>query len=204
MRNIKAVIFDLGGVVIQWDDDIVFRKAAAISGIPFAKLKKAAENEMKAFYKGKMSESGFWRRVLDKCGVKDHVLLRLDKLWLTEYRKNARLNREVVKMIASLRKKYKIGVISNLAVVHDVINRKRSYYRHIRHKVLSYQVGMAKPEPGIYRVAAKRLRCAPRECLFIDDKLINARGARKAGMNAVHYTGITKLRKDLKRLGIAA
>lgn len=203
MRNIKAIIFDLGGVVIDWSDDIVYRKAADISGIRFKKLQKAAEDEMDSFCKGKITETEFWRRALRKSGhPKNHVLLRLDRLWYHEYRKSARLNREVIKIIRKIRARYKVGVISNISPVHDAVNKKRRYYRYTDNEVLSHKVGIIKPDLRIYRIALKKLRCEPSECLFIDDKIRNVRGARKAGMNAAQFKDAARLKRDLKRFGI--
>lgn len=200
--EIKAVIFDLGGVVIDWSDDIVYRKAAKISGLPFEKLRKVAEREKQSFMQGEFSESEFWRRVLKKSGRHDHILRKLDRLWYKEYKKNAKLNRDVINIIRKLSGRYSLGVISNLNVVHDAVNRKRKYYRYLKHRVLSYKAGVTKPDIRIYRLAAKKVRCKPRQCLFIDDKPENVKGARKAGMNAIRYKDVAQLKKDLRRYNI--
>jgi len=42
----------------------------------------------------------------------------------------------------------------------------------------------------------------PINCLFIDDRLVNVDGARKAGMQALRFEGVEKLEKDLKQLGV--
>lgn len=53
--------------------------------------------------------------------------------------------------------------------------------------VLSGDVGMAKPDPRIYAVAAARLGLPPSECIFVDDLVDNVRGAAAAGMAGVHH-----------------
>jgi len=201
-RAIKVVIFDLGGVVVKWSDDIAFRKAAKIAGVPFKKLKKAANNEITHIHKGMITETEFWRRVLRNSGAKKNLLKKVDKTWHKEYIKKSRLNSDVIKIAKRLHRKYRLGVISNLSKFHDIENRKRKYYKKLQHEILSYKVKLIKPDPRIYRLAARKVRCKPQECLFIDDKLVNVNGARKVGMKAIRFTSISKLKKDLKMYGV--
>lgn len=53
--------------------------------------------------------------------------------------------------------------------------------------VISGEVGMRKPEPEIYRLAARRLGVEPEECVFVDDLTPNVRGAVEVGMVGVHH-----------------
>jgi epoxide hydrolase-like predicted phosphatase len=53
--------------------------------------------------------------------------------------------------------------------------------------VISGEVGMRKPEPEIFRLAARRLELAPEQCVFVDDLGPNVRGAAEIGMVAVHH-----------------
>ncbi|MFU8839937.1 MAG: HAD family hydrolase [Nitriliruptoraceae bacterium] len=55
--------------------------------------------------------------------------------------------------------------------------------------VLSGAVGLRKPDPAIYRLAADRLGVAPTACVFVDDLAGNVRAAARLGMGAVHHTG---------------
>jgi glucose-1-phosphatase len=67
---------------------------------------------------------------------------------------------------------------------------------------VSYQFGDIKPEPGFYRRALDMLGTAADETLFIDDNEANVQGAADTGMQAVRFTGLEKLKKDLARLGL--
>ncbi len=51
--------------------------------------------------------------------------------------------------------------------------------------VLSHQVGMRKPDPGIYALAARRLGVPPGACVVVDDLITNVTGAEEAGMRAI-------------------
>lgn len=54
--------------------------------------------------------------------------------------------------------------------------------------VLSGEVGVAKPDPVIYLLAADRLRLTPEQCVFVDDLRSNVLGAAATGMVGVHHT----------------
>ncbi len=55
--------------------------------------------------------------------------------------------------------------------------------------VISHLVGLRKPEPAIFELAAEKLGLAPADCVFVDDTYGHVRAAREAGMAAVHFTG---------------
>ena len=55
-------------------------------------------------------------------------------------------------------------------------------YRIFDGAVLSYKIGIIKPSAGIYRYALKRFKLKPNECIFIDNRPANVRGAKKIGI----------------------
>ncbi|ADB30747.1 HAD-superfamily hydrolase, subfamily IA, variant 3 [Kribbella flavida DSM 17836] len=66
--------------------------------------------------------------------------------------------------------------------------------------VISGEVGLRKPEPEIFLLAAERLGLAPAECVFVDDLELNVDGARAVGMTAVHHTSYDETRRELQSL----
>jgi epoxide hydrolase-like predicted phosphatase len=66
--------------------------------------------------------------------------------------------------------------------------------------VISGEVGLRKPEPAIYRLAAERLGARPEECVFVDDLAHNVRGAAAAGMVGVHHTSVEMTLSELEAL----
>ncbi|MFD7263869.1 HAD-IA family hydrolase [Streptomyces sp. NPDC059874] len=65
------------------------------------------------------------------------------------------------------------------------------------HVVSSARVGVAKPDRGIYEIAAGRAGTAPERCLFVDDRLENVEAAAALGMTGVHYREPADLRGAL-------
>lgn len=68
--------------------------------------------------------------------------------------------------------------------------------------VVSGQEGIVKPDPRIYRLLFERYEIAPTSAVFIDDKALNVTAAEGAGMYGIRYTGAPALRQTLARLDL--
>ena len=66
----------------------------------------------------------------------------------------------------------------------------------------SCHMHLAKPDPHIYLDVCRALGCWPGEAVFVDDKAGNAEGARRAGLNGIHFNGAVALAAELARLGV--
>lgn len=95
----------------------------------------------------------------------------------------------VLDFVRSLKGAYKLGMVSN------VVSRS-SIDRHFQPGeldtlfdviVASGEVGIEKPDPRIYRLAAEKLGVAPEECLFIDDIGRFCAGAEEVGMQSITF-----------------
>lgn len=70
--------------------------------------------------------------------------------------------------------------------------------------VISDQVGLRKPDPSIYTLAAAKIGVPPEECVFVDDTASNLPAATELGMAVVHFTDTGSDLRDIRRLlGIA-
>lgn len=65
--------------------------------------------------------------------------------------------------------------------------------------VISGEVGLRKPDPRIYRLAARRLELPPQRCVFVDDLDRNVRAAEEVGMLGVHHTDLAGTAAELER-----
>ena len=66
--------------------------------------------------------------------------------------------------------------------------------------VISGEVGLHKPEPEIFRLAARRIGLVPQECVFVDDLRENCAGAEAVGMTAILHRGSERTLPELKRM----
>jgi len=108
-------------------------------------------------------------------------------------------------LVRRLRARYKLSVLSNADVSLRGRLERDGIHRLFDDVVVSAEVGMAKPEPAIFHLAADRLGLAPRECVFVDDWDDNVTAAREVGMLGVLHR-VDKgddLRAQLSALGVA-
>ena len=96
-------------------------------------------------------------------------------------------NQELQNAIKTLRPNFKIGLLSNAGAgfwKRFSEDELKAYFDDI---VLSYQVGLVKPDPKIFELAAQRLGVATHECIFFDDDSNNAHAAKQCGMTGITY-----------------
>ena len=105
-----------------------------------------------------------------------------------EWRRAQRPIEANLDLVARLRPPYKISVLSNAdCSLRGRLEEEMRIHHLFDDIVCSAEVGMAKPEAEIFRLAASRLGVAPEECVFVDDWDQNIEAARKIGMTGVLY-----------------
>lgn len=111
-------------------------------------------------------------------------LPRLHETW----RAAQHLIGENVALVRALRPAYRIGILSNAdASLRERLRDGLGIFDLFDAFVCSAEVGMAKPEPAIYRLAAERLGLSPEACVFIDDHEPNVAAAVGVGMRAILF-----------------
>ena len=111
-------------------------------------------------------------------------------------------NEELVEFVRALRAggAYKIGLLSNVGsgTVEQLFGDDlRQLFDSV---VLSYQESLAKPNPGIYALAAERMGLSASECVMIDDLEPNCDGAEIAGMQSILHITNDTTRRELARI----
>jgi epoxide hydrolase-like predicted phosphatase len=184
---IKAIIFDCFGVLTtdNWKE--------FVSSLPESQ-RAEARNLNRAFGAGVLNKQDFFHEILALTGEEPHDT---DLLLENEAVKNT----ELLKFIATLRPKYKIGLLSNVAS-----NWIRDQFLSVEEKklfddfVFSYEVGMTKPDPRIFKLAAERLNVEPSEAVLVDDIDYYCAAARDIGLRTVVYKDLKQTKADLKKL----
>jgi epoxide hydrolase-like predicted phosphatase len=198
-REIKAIIFDMGGVTIKWSDKIVYKHIAEITGMKEDKIEKIANLYMKRFDAGKLTEREFWNIVAKRL----HYEKGLKGNWLEKYGNHANQDEKVFNTIKKLKKSgYTIATITNVIKPHYRYNTKHHLYDVFDKTFASCQLKIRKPGLLIYIYAIDQLKIKPEECLFIDDRKENVLAAKKVGMQYIIFKNAAQLKKDLRLHGI--
>ncbi|HOW58137.1 MAG TPA: HAD family phosphatase [Candidatus Omnitrophota bacterium] len=198
--KIKAVIFDLGNVLVNYDVKRAarrFSKAGGISQIRIWAHFFLSKFEQ-AYTRGEISTMEFYRAA---CRVfKKPIPYKLFKqYWNDIFWENPGMERLLVR----LKKYYPLYLISNTNLMHFTYIKKHfKLLRHFKKKFPSHEVRARKPELRIYRRVLSKIGLRPEQTVFIDDMKSFIRGARKAGMHAIHFKNRLQLVRDLRRLGI--
>ena len=112
------------------------------------------------------------------------------------------LNKSLVDYIkTTLRPHYKIGMLSNVGRgwINDFFS-EHDLHDLFDEAILSSEEGITKPNPLIFERAAERLGLTSQECVMIDDRLENCRGAEETGMKAIEFKNNEQMIIALEKL----
>ena len=199
--EITTIVFDFGGVVVDWDMRHLFRTVFD------------DETEMERFLAEVLTPAENLRCDLGTplaevvAGlVTRHPAHRLAlEAWRDRWIET--IPREVPgadQLLRDLKTAgYRLVGLSNFSNETFPLCRARyDVFDHFDDIVLSGNVGVAKPDPAIYLVMCERSSIRPEEAVFIDDSPLNVAGAEAVGMRALHFRGSEVLRDELARLGV--
>jgi len=146
--------------------------------------------------RGILPKQEFIKEISENTGVEPATVLE-------EMNVAAVVDLELVEFIKKLRKKYKVGMLSNSGVYFiDKIFQENGLKNLFDSVVVSERVGFIKPDPRIFEVVSRELGINPEETVFIDDRQSNTDAAEKLGIKGIVYTGVDKLKDDLLKEGI--
>jgi len=194
---IKAVIFDMGGVLLDAVNYKYFRKMEGFTHTSEKTIRNFIESMLADYESGNMTKHEFESKIANRFGIKESEVM-----WPIFLHDNGKAKKDMVSLAKKLGKKYKLACITNVDKSRYYYAKSIIDYSIFKFVLASCYFGISKPDSRIYLEALKRLKIKPNEALFIDDMEVNVKGARKAGINAIHFKGIKGLKKDLKRYDI--
>src|SRR3989338_170031 len=200
-KKIKAVLFDLGKVIVHFDFTPAFKKlSAACPKTPAEIDDYFRRSGLEALYDGgKISSKEFYRQVKKGLG---HRLsfAEFKEIWNKIFRPNER----VVSLISKLKSRTRLVLVSNTNAMHfEYILKRYSVLAHFDEHILSYKEKVRKPDERIYRAAIKACRAKPHEIFYIDDRLDLTEAAGEIGLHTFTYkNNAGELIKRMKQLEI--
>ena len=196
----KAIIFDLGKVLVSFDFKIGYRALEAVC--PYV------AEEVRARIKQTGLVEPFERGLIDPREFVDKLSAALDlraqygdfcQIWGSIF------DRQLIadQVLESLAARYRLLLLSNTNALHwEMIREKYPMVGYFHDCILSFEVHSMKPEAAIFRAAVARAGCQPEECFFTDDIAVNVEGARREGLDAVQFHSPAQLEEEMARLGI--
>ncbi len=200
---IKAIIFDVGGVLLRTFDPSPRQRWEERLGLNPGDAEILVFNSERGrmAQRGEIAEEAHWQWVGDELGLSAPALAQFRR----DFWGGDRLDTQLVQTIRQLRPHYQTGIISNaMDGLRHILHTKYPIADAFDDIVVSAEEGIMKPDAGIFTLALTRLGRAPQESVFIDDMAANVAGAQAAGLFAIHFTPATDLLAELTHLGINA
>jgi len=198
--NIKALIFDFGGVLMRTADRAPRQRLASRFGLSVDELGELVFGGPDSLLAdtGRMSSEERWRRVSQRLYLPTK---QATDSFVREFFSGEALDDHLVDHIRMLHREYKTALLSNASDSLDRFVREELGLGEVFDVIIiSALVGVRKPDALIYQLALERLGVSAGEALFVDDLADNVEGARKAGLQAIQFRTKQQFMEDLQTL----
>jgi putative hydrolase of the HAD superfamily len=198
---IKAVIFDLGRVIVPFDFRRGYARLEPLCGIPAADIpaRLRGNDLVRRFESGQIEPNDFVREFSKTLGFQI-TLDEFREIWMSIFLPETLIPEE---MLEEIGRTHRLVLLSNTNYLHfQGILANYPLLRHFNGFVLSYEVGAMKPAPAIYEKAIEAAGCAANECFFTDDIEEFVEGAKRMGIDAVQFESAAQIREELRRRGV--
>jgi 2-haloacid dehalogenase len=195
----SIVVFDLGGVLIDWNPRHLYRKLFADEAAMEAFLATVCTQEWNERQDAGRSFSEAAALLCEQHPQHAELIeafgARFDEM----------MRGPIEGTVTILETLHERGVplyaLSNWSAETYPLAAKRFEFLNLfRGMVISGEVGVIKPDPRIFRILLERHRIEPGKAVYIDDNPRNAEAARAFGIHGIHFTDPAKLRRELEDL----
>lgn len=191
MKNIKNIIFDLGGVILNID---IKRTENALKELGIDNFSEyMTQFYISSFFKeyevGKIDDAAFIKSMQSlspKPLTEDEVINAWNALLLD-------FPNERIELLRHLKEKYRIFLLSNTNLIHyrkfqqQIYLQTGGYLEDLFEKTYySHALGLSKPDVAIFQLVINENKLNPAETLFIDDTESNLVGAKQAGLKVAY------------------
>lgn len=197
---IKNIIFDVGKVLVEWEPDVAMRKLGfeedTVKAVSAATVETDDWNESD---RSLLSDEEQLQVFIEKApAYEKEIRLFWDNIgtaiWQYDYVKG---------WMQELKDRgYHLYILSNYARRTYAQTRERalSFLDDVDGQMFSFEVHQIKPEPEIYQSLLGKFGLKPEECVFLDDREDNIRGAEAAGIYGIQFAGYEAAREKLEAL----
>ncbi len=196
--TVRAIFFDLGGVIIRTDYQAPREHLAERLNTTYEDLNRIvfdSESSRQASV-GAITTEAHWDLVVRRLGrpVSEAKAIR------EEFFAGDVVDLELLAFIRTLRPRYKTGAISNAWPDTRPSLVQKKIDDAFDALIISAEVGVMKPEPKIYHIALEKLGVSPREAAFVDDTPVNVDAARALGMQGILFREPRRALSDLREI----
>ena len=201
-KRYQAVIFDLGGVLVNWDprhlygrffNDDVAAMDRFLAEIDFTGWNLEQD-------RGRLFATGV-AELSTKYPHHADLIRAYDQHW--EDSITGQIDGSVELLRALKAAGYSVNLLSNISrEKFEVLHRKYDFFSEFDDCLISADVRLLKPDPRIYALMLAQIDQAAGDCIFIDDSAANVAGADRVGMTAIHFQSPHQLKAELQHHGV--
>jgi glucose-1-phosphatase len=191
IETVDAIIFDLGGVIINLDYELTTKAFQQLGMLSFKEsYSQLSQNSLfDDFETGKISPQHFINKLLVHLpsGTSANQVVAAWNSMILDVPK------EKITLLNTLKDRYRIFLLSNTNEIH-MVKVKREWEKvsdqpmgaFFKHIFLSHEVGLRKPNPEIFTLVCEQMGLIPETTLFIDDSPQHIEGAQSIGLQTLH------------------
>lgn len=192
----KNIVFDLGGVVVDWNPGRLIREYPGDPEMPVALFEKGFfERFWPDYDRGRVSQTDIVKeigRFTGRCYAECWDFVEFIKHSLRDLPVTQRFIKELSE------RGYRLFCLSNMSVEFYDYLKDREVFSYFEGQIISALEHVIKPEKEIYEVLMNRYDVVPEESVFIDDLEQNIKAARQLGFHTVHFADKEKGMQELK------
>lgn len=198
---IKAIYFDLGGVIVRTENREPRAQLAAEFGLTYEEMDRLVfdwkgESTAARASIGAITEEAHWLNVVRALNLPQDQARRVQQAFFA----GDTIDWNLVEFLREARKTYKVGLISNAWDGLRTWITSRKFDDAFDSLTISAEARIAKPKPGIYHQALDALGARADESIFVDDFIENIEAARALGMKAVHFRDAKQALTEVQKL----
>jgi 2-haloacid dehalogenase len=200
MNNINTIIFDFGGVLIDWNPRYMYRNEFEDSSAMEHFLEQICTDDWNLQQdKGRSLTEG--TRILQEKFPEHAVKIQL---FYDQWEKM--INGDIpqnVTVLRNLKEKYKLYGLTNWsAETFPIVFKRFAFFTLFDGIVISGEEKLIKPDKKIFELMLDRYRLEAKNSLFIDDNMKNIQAAKEMGFVTIHVTEKTDLKRELHAMGL--
>ena len=194
---IKAVIFDMGGVLLRTVDPAPREALAQRYGVTLRQLFDIifASGSSQQAERGEKTEPEHWNWALDQLGV----ALEDRENFINQWWAGDRMDYDLLQFINSLRPAVRTGLLSNawMDTRANITEHWGSLDPYFDVVIFSAEAGMRKPAPEFFHWLLEKLGARPEEAIFVDDVDENIQAAQALGLHTVKFLSPDQARQEV-------
>lgn len=183
--HVKAVIFDIGNVLIPNPDPVIIQNVMRTFSITEPQFEKCWNPLVRRFQVGELSSKEFWE--LFSNSVKRDLPVDSESLLVDPL--STEMDVQLREFIVQLKEQdFMLATLSDTIVPHANKLRQAGFFDIFDFVISSFDIKVTKENELAFKIVALRLWLPPQACLFIDDKPAYIESAKRCGMKAIRYT----------------